>query len=565
MIPAARGALVAVAAMVATLLVPAPASAHADDGVPISGAGSTWSQNALDRWRRDVALDLGMTVNYSGTGSAAGRRDFIFQTVDFAVSEVPFQAQPEDGGPPQIPTTSYAYVPLVAGGTALMYNLKIGGVRVTDLRLSGPVIARIFSGQITTWNDPAIQADNPAVVMPDRPIIPVVRADGSGSSAQFTGWMADRYPNIWTYGARSQFPLINGSFTGQNGSLGVAGYVSQNYGEGAITYVETSYATRAGFPVAKVLNDAGYYVAPASSAVSVALSSAKGGADGILDLRGVHRSTDPRSYPISSVSYMIVPTETTKIFTADKGRTLSRFLEYALCEGQQTLSGSGYAPLPLPVAQTAPQLISRIPGATKMVDLDGCRTPMFAAGDTATDNLLLRTAPMPPETDRYAGPATRPDEVEGVDVSATVTASDLFQLTAPASSAVDFGDVGRGSAEVARSLGRFSVVDDRNRLGGWNLQLSVSDFVGTDDPDRRFSSSFLGIAPREMAHQDGVTIAEAQEVGQAIYPMNLATGERGTSTTLAGATFDADLRLRVPGDASAGAYRSMLTLTLIGR
>ncbi|MFX7816424.1 hypothetical protein ABTK28_20955, partial [Acinetobacter baumannii] len=87
-------------------------------------------------------------------------------------------------------------------------------------------------------------------------ITPVVRADGSGSSAQLTGWMADRYPSIWTYGQRSLFPHIDDSFKAQNGSLGVAGYVSQDYGRGAITYVEASYAAKAGLPVAKVLNDA---------------------------------------------------------------------------------------------------------------------------------------------------------------------------------------------------------------------------------------------------------------------------------------------------------------------
>src|SRR6185437_14012024 len=87
-----------------------PLAASAATWTPISGSGSTWSQNALDQWRRNVASNYGMTVNYSGSGSSAGRRDFINQTVDFAVSEIPFQAHPEDGSAPEAPTTGYAYM-----------------------------------------------------------------------------------------------------------------------------------------------------------------------------------------------------------------------------------------------------------------------------------------------------------------------------------------------------------------------------------------------------------------------------------------------------------------------
>ena len=249
------------AALAAVILLTTIATpAQADSYAPISGSGSTWSQNALDQWRKNVASNYGMTVNYSGTGSSAGRTDFINQTVDFAISEIPFQSKPEDGSAPEVPPVSYAYMPIVAGGTSLMYNLKIGGKRVTNLRLSGEVIAKIFTGQITKWNDPAVQADNPGLAMPDRTITPVYRSDGSGTSAQFTLWMSSQFPSIWTYGMRSQFPAVNATFKGQNGSLGVAGYVSQDYVEGAITYVEYSYAMKSGFPVAKVLNKAGYFV-----------------------------------------------------------------------------------------------------------------------------------------------------------------------------------------------------------------------------------------------------------------------------------------------------------------
>src|ERR1019366_5718197 len=149
-------ALLPVAMVVLTVGAAGPAAA--DSYVPVSGAGSTWSQNAIDQWRRDVQ-QYGMRINYAGTGSSDGRRQFLNGTVDFAASDIPFQFHPEDGSPPENPPPgSYAYMPVTAGGTVFMYNLTINGQRVTNLRLSGANIAKIFTGVITTWNDPAIAA-----------------------------------------------------------------------------------------------------------------------------------------------------------------------------------------------------------------------------------------------------------------------------------------------------------------------------------------------------------------------------------------------------------------------
>ncbi len=254
-----------------------PAATAADAAyADISGSGSTWSQNALDQWRRNVQSNYTMTVNYRGLGSTAGRTDFINRSVDFAISEIPFQLQPTEKGaqPEKPPVGGYAYMPIVAGGTSFMYNLKIGGKQVTNLRLAGATVTKIFAGKITNWNDPAIQADNPGLAMPDRPIQRIARSDGSGSTAQFTMWMSKQHPDIWTTGMTSQFPDDVGA-TLQNGSLGVSAYVGQNYGEGAITYVEYSYALKSGFPVAKVLNAAGYYIEPTASSVAVAMLKAQ--------------------------------------------------------------------------------------------------------------------------------------------------------------------------------------------------------------------------------------------------------------------------------------------------
>jgi len=404
------------------------ALAQAESYYPITGSGSTWSQNALDQWRSNVARNYGMTVNYNGTGSSAGRKEFGINgqqgTVDFAISEIPFQNPAEDGSV-EVPTHGYAYMPIVAGGTSFMYNLKIGGKRVTNLRLSGEVVTKIFTGVITNWNDPAIQADNPGLAMPDKMIVPVIRSDGSGTSAQFSLWMSKQYPNLWSYGMRSQFPQL-GNAKGQKGSDGVSGYVAQNYGEGAITYVEYSYAKKAGFPVAKVLNAAGYYVEPTASSVAVGLLAAQINEDPnspdyltqILD--GVYNNADSRTYPLSSYSYMIIPTEVAGIFTEEKGKTLGAFARYFLCDGQQQADTLGYSPLPMNLVMAGSDQIKRIPGAGATgIDFNSCNNPTFKAGDSPSKNQLAETAAFPEECDRQGngqqctkGTAGAPEETE---------------------------------------------------------------------------------------------------------------------------------------------------------
>src|SRR5579862_4721378 len=251
-------------------------SAAAASYVPISGAGSTWSYNAIHEWITDVA-QFGMTVNYADVGSSTGRSEFAQGTVDWGASEIPYGVQDGNNYDPP-PNRGYAYMPDTAGGTTFMYNLTIGNQRVTNLRLSGATIAGIFTNKITMWNDPAIAADNPGLTLPAIRIIPVVRSDGSGATAEFTQWMIATEGSDWTaYCAAvgrnpctqtSAYPLQPGTaMVGQPGDLGVAGYVSQAQADGAIGYVEYSYALETGFPVAKVLNAAGYYTQPTTGNV----------------------------------------------------------------------------------------------------------------------------------------------------------------------------------------------------------------------------------------------------------------------------------------------------------
>jgi phosphate transport system substrate-binding protein len=450
--------------------------------VPISGTGSTWSQNALDQWRKNVASNYGMTINYTGSGSSAGRKDFINGQVDFAVSEIPFQLHPIDGSQPEIVPRGYAYMPIVAGGTSFMYNLKIGGRRVTNLRLSGETITKIFTGVITNWHDPAIAKDNPKLALPDKTITPVVRSDGSGTSAQFTLWMSKQYSSLWSKfacggstpcGLTSQYPTANG-FKAQSGSNGVAGYVSQDYGEGAITYVEYSYALKAGFPVVKVLNKSGYYIEPTAKSVAVAMLSAQINKDVKSDnyltqiLDGVYNSSDPRAYPISSYSYMIVPTEVAAVFNEKKGATLGTFAHYMLCEGQQQAEALGYSPLPMNLVLAGFDQIKRIPGANapSNTSASNCNNPTFKPGDSPTKNQLALTAPQPLACDKQ-GLDQCADGTGGA--SGTSTSSGSNNGTGPSSTS-GAGQSGASGAGDAGGGGSSGNANDGNSMGQVNLE-----------------------------------------------------------------------------------------------
>lgn len=407
--PARRPAAIALLSLLLGLLaVGGAAPAVADSFVPISGAGSTWSSNAIDQWRRNVN-QYGLTVNYASTGSTDGRNQFRNGTVDFGVSEIPYGLQDSAGVVDPPPARNFAYMPIVAGGTSFMYNLKIGGQRVTNLRLSGENMTKIFTGVLTQWNDPAIAADNPGLTLPTRKIVPVVRSDGSGTTAQFTLWMSKQYGGLWDdycgkqglsqrpCGQTSDYPKGDG-MVAQAGSLGVSGYVSQAQNEGTITYVEYSYALNTGYPVAKLLNKAGYYNEPTAPNVAVALLGATINPDLTQNLDGVYNNPDPRSYALSSYSYMILPTKEEGSFSTAKGNSLSSFSKYFLCEGQQQAPVLGYSPLPKNLVQAGLDQVNKIPGHTSdNVDISKCNNPTFSSDGS---NTLAKTAPQPAECDK---------------------------------------------------------------------------------------------------------------------------------------------------------------------
>ncbi len=410
------GSVVVVAATVATSLYPAVQPASAASYVPISGAGSTWSANAITDWITNVS-QFGMKVNYQPVGSTSGRQEFANGTTDWGASEIPYGVRDGNNYDPP-PTRGYAYMPDTAGGTTFMYNLKIGNTRVTNLRLSGAAIAGIFTGVITKWNDPIIANDNPGLTLPALQIVPVVRSDGSGATAEFTEWMLSTQPHDWNaYCAKvgrnpctqtSAYPVLPGSaMIGQSGDLGVSGYVSQQQADGAIGYVEYSYALETGFPVAKVLNAAGYYTEPTAGHVAVSLLKAQINTDQssplylTQNLSQVYTDTDPRTYELSSYSYLILPTSLTAPMTTAKGYTLGAFGAYLLCEGQVPLDALGYSSLPINLVEAGFQQLQKIPGSQvptqTATQIQNCHNPTFSTNGT---NTLAATDPFPPACDK---------------------------------------------------------------------------------------------------------------------------------------------------------------------
>lgn len=432
-----------VLAVVATVPIIDPAQpAAAQDFDPIRGDGL--SSLAIDAQVAQAAA-TGLDVDYRSVGSTIGRTNFLLGIADFAVSDLPFQVAPTDGTDPERPAPGgYAYIPVAATGIGFVYNLHVDGSPVTNLRLSGENITRIFTGAITSWDDPQLQADNPAVDLPDLPITPITRSDGAGMSLRFTEWMNDQHPDIWRpfceaastsfdRCATTRFPTGPG-FIGQAGEAGVASYVSQSFGEGSIGYVSVPTALTQGLPVVKLLNNAGYFVEPTPESVSVSLLQAQFVDNPLdptvhltFDLTSVWNDSDPRSYALSTYSYMIVPAQVSGAFSEAKGRTLAAFAGQYLCSGQQVAASLGYAPLPLNLVQAGLAQAREIPGADlPNIDVQDCNNPTFSP---TGENLIAQNAPFPQACDAV-GLSQCPDGTGGLQIPTGVSATTVVDLAA---------------------------------------------------------------------------------------------------------------------------------------
>jgi phosphate transport system substrate-binding protein len=535
---AALGLKVAATLLAAALVSPLTAApAQAASLVPIAGTGSTWAQGAFDSWRVAVASRSGQTVSYAGSGSRAGLTDLAEGTVSFAVSEQPY-GSPADGAD-AIPAPSIAFdsLPIVAGATSIAYNLRSGGAPIVGLRLSGETVAKIFTGLITVWNDPAIQRDNPQIALPDQTITPVVRADVSGSTAVFTRWLATQHKQIWgdyclrrgapaNCGEASLYPIVGG-MKSQAGSLGVAGYVGQDYGLGSITYVEDLYAVKSGLTTVRLGNAAGSFVAPTAGAVAIALGNTGAAPEGAF------ANQDPRAYALSSYSSMLVPNEASATFTAEQGRSLGEFARYALCEGQALVEAKGYAPLPPNLVSEGLGKIHNIPGADSVdVARDGC-------GAEAPNSIGLAVVTIP-------------------------AADSALSIEFPAAEPAEFAEAGLvdGLSVVTGALPAIRVYDGRVTSDqGWDLAANLTPFVNTADGGQVIGTRNVGLRAIVISTTAaGAVAALPQHAGHAVYPASFASGSGAGETVLGG-----EVTLVSPADSPAGTYTATLTLTITSR
>jgi ABC-type phosphate transport system substrate-binding protein len=362
--------------------------ARGSDFTPVNGYGSSWAGPAIDEWAEKVHSQ-GIVINFDPDGSAAGRQQYMLDQADFAASDIPFLTTPDPfGGGTENPTYAFSYIPIVAGGTAFLYHLVVAGQKITNLRLSGETITKIFTGQITNWDNKDITRDY-GRPLPSMKITVVTRADGSGASYQLSRWMWRQYPAQWqNFCARSGGPKMNCGPTefypntalpgskSLNGSDLVASYIASN--PGTIGYDEYAYALDDNIPVLRVRNAAGRYTLPTAANVTTALEKATINQDPasidflIQNLDRVYTDTNPRAYPLSSYSYLIIPRYSRTIdgttygpppiFNDLTGKTLTTWLRYALCAGQRMSPGLGYASLPGNLIKAALKELNYVPG-----------------------------------------------------------------------------------------------------------------------------------------------------------------------------------------------------------
>ncbi|HTR69527.1 MAG TPA: substrate-binding domain-containing protein [Mycobacteriales bacterium] len=408
----------ALALVVAPVLAVGGVASATSSHTLIQGSGSSWAANAVNQWVADVKAQ-GMEVVYNPSGDAAGRQDYANRTSDFAVTSLGYQGIDHVTG---VSDTSqgrpYAYLPIAAGGTAFPYQIRVHGIQVRNLRLSGQTLAKIFTNQITNWDNKEITADNDGHALPSLPITPVVQSEGSGSTAQLTRYFGREFPSVWRSfnggsSAMTEYFPRAGNQIAQNGSDGAMNYVSSKQANGSIGYVEYSYALSQNYPVVKMLNSAGYYTLPTQFNVAVALEKAQINMDKsspnylLQNLDNVYVDKDPRTYPLSSYVYEIEPTGThsqdSKMTTA-KRQTIADFTYYSICQGQKEIGPIGYSPLPVNLVEAGFGQLAKLKKADSKVNLSSrsvrtCDNPTFVKGHPSS-NYLAKIAPLPPSCDK---------------------------------------------------------------------------------------------------------------------------------------------------------------------
>ena len=307
-------------------------AAQPSPATSLSGAGSTFVAPMMSVWTSAYASN-GVQVAYQGIGSGGGIKQIQAGTVDFGDSDA--YMKDSDIALAKGPILQ---IPVVLAPVVVIYNLS--GV-ATGLKLNGETLGKIFAGQITSWNDPAIQGQNSGVQLPNQPIATVHRSDGSGTTDIFTDFLTKESPSWVTAlgGAdKSRGKTVawpNG--IGGKGNDGVSGAVGQT--PGSIGYVELGYALTQHLTYADVKNKAGAYIEPCNQTVLAATNGVTYPADLRFDLTD---GSDPHAYPITGTTWTLIYQNQ---MAAPKAAALINFLSWVLTTGQDMTASVNYQPL----------------------------------------------------------------------------------------------------------------------------------------------------------------------------------------------------------------------------
>ncbi len=312
-----------------------PSNGTAASGAQITGAGSTFVYPVLAGWAADYQKQSGTAINYQSIGSGGGISQVEAGTVDFGATDQPLASD-------ELAKNNLAQFPIVIGGIVPVVNVP--GLSAGQLKLSGPVLADIYAGKIKTWNDPAIAKLNAGVNLPSTSIAVVHRSDGSGTTFNFTHYLAQVSPT-WR-GGPGEGKTVNWPVgVGGKGNEGVAGYVKQI--PNSIGYVEYAYVVQNKMTYAQLQNAAGAFVSPSAESFSNAAASAdwKNAKDFNLVMTN---APGQNAYPITATTFILLPKQ-----PKDKAKSQAAvaFFKYALEKGQDQAKKLDYVPLPAELVQ----------------------------------------------------------------------------------------------------------------------------------------------------------------------------------------------------------------------
>ena len=303
-------------------------------GADLTGAGATFPYPLYSKWASVYRAETGVQINYQSLGSGAGVNQISEGTVDFGASDGPMS----DAELAKARHGQIIHIPTILGAVVVTYNLP--GV-TQPLRLTPEVVADIFLGRITKWNDPRIAAENAGVNLPNSNILVVHRSDGSGTTYVFTDYLSAVSP-AWAAGPGRGKAVAWPVGLGGRGNEGVAAQVQQT--PGALGYVELAYAVQNRQPVASIRNSSGNFVAPSISSITAAAAGVADTLSADTDYRiSIVNPPGADAYPISSFTWILVYAQQRDPV---KGRKLVDFLRWAVTSGQQHAAALHYAPLP---------------------------------------------------------------------------------------------------------------------------------------------------------------------------------------------------------------------------